>query len=170
MDCPKLRSGGPPNVQGGPCAVLVALGAADGDAGGPVPLRSATSAHVSAAASEGRSMASRMTDASAMSTRPRRRALLARSVRPPGSRAPQLGSRTDRGQPLLRQSGGLSRGSTLARRPAGQSAQHPAHSFAVGRVRVSGVGVMVANRGAVQAWRRDPRGRPHSENRRQAAR
>ena len=47
-------------------------------------LRNSTSAQVSAAASERRSKASRMTDTSAISTSPRRRALLARSVRPPG--------------------------------------------------------------------------------------
>ena len=55
------------------------------------------------------------------------------------------------GVPVVREGGGLSRGATLARRPAGQSAQHPAHPFVIGRVRVSGVGVMVANRGAVHA-------------------
>ena len=36
MDRPKSCGGSSPNVQGDPCAVLVALGAADGDAGGPV--------------------------------------------------------------------------------------------------------------------------------------
>ena len=47
-------------------------------------LRNSTSAQVSAAASERRSMASRMTEMSATSTRPRRRAVRAPSVRPPG--------------------------------------------------------------------------------------
>ena len=58
-----------------------------------------------------------------------------------------------------------SAGATLAHRPPGQSAQHPAHSFVVGRVRVSGFGVMVANRGAVQAERcgRQAVGGPFSE-------
>ena len=43
--------------------------------------------------------------------------------------APLMSSGADRGQPLLRESGGLSRGPALACRLAGESAQHPAHAF-----------------------------------------
>ena len=127
-----------------------------------------TSAHVSAAASERRSMASRMTDASAISNLTAAAGLAGPLGPTARSRAPQLGSLTDGGQPLLRERGSLFRGAALASRPAGQSAQHPAHPFVVARVRVSGVGVMVANRGAVQAERcgRQAVGGPFGEVRR----
>lgn len=68
--------------------------------------------------------------------------------------ARMLGRRTDRGQTVFRQAGGLPRGATLPRRPAGETAEHPAHAFVVGRVRLSGFGVMVADRGPVHAERR----------------
>ena len=40
-----------------------------------------------------------------------------------------LSSGADRGQPLFREGGGLSRGPALACRLAGESAQHPARAF-----------------------------------------
>ena len=100
MDCPKLRSGGPPNVQGGPCAVLVALGAADGDAGGPV----APKRHVGPreSGSFGGPKHGVPHDRCERDVHQTAEAGLAGPLGSTArSRAPQLGSRTDRGQPLL---------------------------------------------------------------------
>ena len=61
MDRPKRPVAAAHNEQGGPRAVLVALGPAEGDAGW-IRLSETRLAPASAAASEHRSMASRMTD------------------------------------------------------------------------------------------------------------
>ena len=139
-----------PTYRVGPVPVLVALGAADGDAGEPV----APKLHVGPS-ERGSFGAPKQGVPHDRHERDIHLTAEAGRAGPLGSaapsRAPLMGSRTDRGQPLLREGGGLSRGVTLARRPAGESAQHPAHPFVIGRVRVSGVGVMVANGGAVQA-------------------
>ena len=92
-------------------------------------LRNSTSGQVSAAASDRRSMASphdRCERDVHLTAEGGRAGPLNSAAR---SRTPQMGSRTDRGQPLLREGGGLSRGPALACRLAGESAQHPAHAF-----------------------------------------
>ena len=94
-------------------------------------LRNSTSAQVSAAASPRRSMASRMTEMSATSTRP-----LGAAAR---TGAAQVGGGADRLQRPGRERGGLPRGAALLRRPAGEPAHHAPDAFVVGRIRVSGV-------------------------------
>ena len=128
MDHPKLRRGGSPNVQGGPFAVLVALGAADGDGGGPV----APKLHVGPG--ERGSFGSpkhgvphdRYEGDVHLTAEGGRAGPLGSAAR---SHAPLMSSGADRGQPLFREGGGLSRGATLVHRPAGESAQHPARAF-----------------------------------------
>ena len=194
MDCPKLRSGGPPNVQGGPCAVLVALGAADGDAGGPV----APKRHVGPreSGSFGGPKHGVPHDRCERDVHQTAEAGLAGPLGSTArSRAPQLGSRTDRGQPLLPSEqrpvsgfdprappGGSVRaapGALLRCRPGsgvrrrcdgGESRRGPSGAMrATGRWRPVRRGTLPPSP-VTPAWRRDHRGRPHSENRRQAAR
>ena len=142
----------PPTCRVAPCAVLVALGAADSGAGGPVApkLHVGPSERGSFGAPKHGVPHDRQQRDILLTADAGRGGPLGSAAR---SRALQMCSRTDRGHPLLREGGGLSRGATLARRPAGEPAQHPAHPFAIGRVRVSGFGVKVANRGAVSAER-----------------
>ena len=65
MDRPKRRRGCSPDVRGDPCAVLLLLERRTVTRADP-SLRNSMSAQVSAAASERRSSASRMTDTSAI--------------------------------------------------------------------------------------------------------
>ena len=65
----------------------------------------------------------------------------------------RLGRRAGRGQTLFRQGGGLPRHAALPRGLAGESAEHPAHSFVVGGIGLSGLRVTVADGGPVHAER-----------------
>ena len=83
-----------------------------------------TSAHVSAAALERRSSASRITVTMARSMSPRRRACSAISVRPPGP----VRGRADRGERLCGQRCRLPRRLASPGLPASESAQDAAHT------------------------------------------
>ena len=128
MDRPHSSRGGYANVQGGPCTVPVALGAADGDAGGPV----APKLHVGPS-ERGGFGAPKQGVPHDRCEHDIHQTAAAGLAGPLGStarsRAPQMGSRTDRGSVSAAACLGV-RPSRAARRVSPGS--NPAHSFVIG--------------------------------------